>query len=246
MAVSVSTLLAPILKKKFEGIEDIAQRIAAGKAPPPEEIVTVLERTRCDEADLQEAVDRHERRVSLLRQIDDAKPLRKKFAEIEAAIGKAEKEFDAARAKLSDLLNANHHDRTDLRMRVESADHAEKALIDYDNLPPDAAARLRDARDRASAAHDAILRTQNEVRNQQQRFDDAIKQEEERAEEKRLNRGNDTFVEALDRAKNVTATRKAQLSEAVKAAAQAEKDLVDARRERDEIEAAARKQFGVN
>ena len=246
MAVSVSTLLAPILKKKLEGIEDIAQRIAAGKAPPPEEIVAVLDRTRCDESDLQEAVDRHERRASLLKQIEHAKPLRKKYAEIEAAIGKAEKEFDDAKAKLANLHAIHHEERTDLRFSVESANQAEKALIDYDNLPPDAAARLRDVRDRASVAGDAILNTQNEIKHQQQRLDDAVKQEEERLEDKRLNRGNDSFVESYDRAKNVTATRKAQLAEAVKAAAESEKNLVAVRRERDEVEAATRKQFGLN
>lgn len=245
MAVSVSSLLAPVLKKKVEGIEDIAHRIANGKAPPPEEIVAVLERTRCDESDLQQAVDRHDRRASLLATIKAATPLRKKLAEIDATFEKAQAEFDRVREHLAQLRAAQELERADLRMRVQTADQAEKALLDYDNLPPDVAERLRDVRDRASFANDAIGNTRHEVAARQRRLDDAVEQEARCADEKKWNADNASFVDAHDRAKNITATAKAKLAEAEKAAVEAEKTLKAVRNEREQVEQEVRKQFGA-
>ena len=65
MVTSVLNLLKPLTAKRLDGIEELAARLAAGTVVPAEEVAAILEKSRCNPADLQRAVDRHARVAEL-------------------------------------------------------------------------------------------------------------------------------------------------------------------------------------
>jgi hypothetical protein len=241
MVASVTDLLWPVRRPKPEGIEEIAARIAAGNPPPAGEIMAVLDRTRCSDADLQAAVDRHRRTAELRQVIADAAPARKRFATLAAevqaataAVAKATAARDAVMARIGD-------DYRDLGYAVEAADRAEAALLDRDNLPAALAAQLTEAERVAGEASEAAVAARAELATCRRSLQDAEGRLPMAEHEADLNPGNADIEAAAARARSAVKLRGERLKAAEVALRLAEADEADANQRQADTLAAIRK-----
>jgi len=212
--VSVAELIWPMRKPRPEGIEEVAERIAAGDPPPAAEIVAVLDRSRCSEDVLQAAVNRHVRVAELRRELAAAGPARKRFAAIEAELEAARAAVRKAVAARDAVVKRIGEEYADLQYRVNAAERAEVSLLEPGNLPPADAERLAASEEAATAASEQATAARGDLEAAQRTLQAAERKLPEAEAEARANPGNQDIEAAAERLRNAVKAR----GERVKAA----------------------------
>jgi len=241
MVTSVLNLLKPLTAKRLDVIEELAARLAAGTVVPAEEVAAILEKSRCNPADLQRAVDRHARVAEIRRTVIEAEPMRKRLAVIVGEIKPLDDAAVAAQRRLDEAIARHWEERMTLRHRVEAADLEKGRLLDPDNLPPGDAERLKAATSRANAAESALTEARYELSERRRRLRLAEEELPRAKERARFNSSNDDAQQAAVRAGNAVKARAEQLAEAEKAEQAATREDEAAKRDRDAVRAAIEK-----
>jgi chromosome segregation ATPase len=217
----ISRLVRPARVSGGQHVEELAARLAAGQAVPPEEVLAVLDRCGIDEAGLQAAVDRHVRVRELRRQVGPAAGLEKKLATIQAKIDEADAAVQAARDRRSRLIAEVGEEHMTLTHRMEAIGHARQKLRAVENLPPALGEKLTAARAAANETSDAVSAAVAEADERRRR----LRQAEEAlpvAEAAAAREPNHADIQSgAVRARNAVTARREQLAVAEKAVAEA-------------------------
>jgi hypothetical protein len=243
--VNIVDLMKKVRSPLVDGLEDIAARLATGSEVPPEEIAAVLQRTRCQEPELQRAVDRHARVLELRREIKAAEPRKKKLAAIEAEYAEAQAELAKWQKRINEWVAKNGVEVIDLRIAVARGEAAKNALMDSENLPPADAANLSAVRQTADHADTSLTATSVAVVDARKSLRDAEERLLAANEESAAFPANQDAAAGVRRWRNAVKARSAALQEAEKALRAADAALKAARQEREVVEAAVRLSVGV-
>jgi chromosome segregation ATPase len=238
---SVASMLKPSREAAVDHLEELAARIAGGEVVAPEEVIATLERLRESESDLEAAVKRQTAVAGLRRQIAEAGRWQKRLDEIEAEYDAAEREYVKARDAYNALQRKHHDEHMTCRHRLDAIEHAKRALVAEENLPPTQAARLRAARQACSGAADLRDAAAHELRVRQGRLRQAEEELPQAEETARLHPSVDGYVAEAARLQTALATRRELVAEAERSlrAAEARCDAALAQRTAAEREVAA-------
>ena len=222
MMVSVVSLLRPTKIVGVDHLDELAERIAGGAAVSPEEVLAVLDRCRATEDDLQRAVDRLSRVIELRRVVATGAATEKRLAAIEAELDAGYGAVAAAKEKLTALVNRVSEEHMTLRHRVDAIDHARRALMEPDNLPPLLAERLLATSRAAAAASDTLAAAGRDLADRRSRLRQAEEALPRAEREASLRRDDDARMEA-ERWRNAVQARRGLVVEGEHAVAEAKK-----------------------
>jgi hypothetical protein len=226
---------------RAQGIEELANRLAAGEAVAPEEIEAILARTGTDEELLQAAVDRIERRAELLAQVSRGNGAQGKIDKIEGEIDTAWEAVAVAQRKHAAVRDKHAGELTDLRHAVEVANRASDELLAPANLSPADREQLAQARKAASDAALAVAELRRSMPDVRMSLEQAERALVDAVETARTNRGNRDVQDHKVRCERAVSARKERVAvaEAELPKLQAEADRTAAAVE--EIEAELRR-----
>lgn len=214
MALNIAGMLRGRRQARAQGIEELARRLAAGEAVPPEEIETILERTGTDEDVLQSAVDRLERRAELLAAVARGNTAQAKADKIEGTITTAAEAVAEAQRKHAAVAVKHAEELLALRQAVDAADRANESLLDPENLSPADAARLTAAREAARVADQAVSDLQRRIPDMRRGLEEAEAYLVDTAEDARQARSRSDLQELKQRAENTVKARAERLQNA--------------------------------
>lgn len=244
MIVDIAKILGTRPEKHAERIDELAERLVGGEKVDREEIRVFLDRIEAAPEELQAAVDRLTRRRELLATIRDAAPPRKRLADIEAEIAMAAADVERAEDIVARIRSKYREKLFDLRTTVEAADRAAVALLEYRNLPPSEAARLRAARDAANQAEANVDRLKRELPALRGQLREAEQAHDQERATLALQRDDRMVQDQVARARNRFKACDARLKDASASLAAAETALVEARRRRDRVTAEVAERYG--
>jgi len=211
---TVMDLVWPIRRPKPEGLETVANRIAAGDPPPPEESVAVLDANRCEPADLQRAVDRHVRVLELRRLIADAEPNLKRFAAVDSEINAATAAVQNAIAAAEATVARLGREHLSLKMKAQQVSAAKDQLVEPENLPPADAAALQSAIAESESADTQVEEARDALTRARKSFETA-EEALDQAEQEAFSRPRNEDAQAeAKRWQNAVVARKTRLEEA--------------------------------
>ena len=152
MAIDIVGLIRGRKQARVAGIEELAKRLAAGESVQPEEVETILDRTGCDEEQLQERVDAIERRAGLIAAVARGEAAQVKIDKIDAECERAWLAVADAQRKHAGVVAKHADDLLTLRQSLDAANRAADELLNPENLSPADRERLAESRKAASAA----------------------------------------------------------------------------------------------
>jgi hypothetical protein len=214
MAIDIVGMIRGRRDKRAAGIEDLAARLAAGETVAPEEVETILDRTGCDEEQLQERVDAIERRSAMLATVKRGDEATAKIDKLEAEIGKA---FDAvadAQRKHAALVAKHADELLTLRQAVDAANRAAEELLEDKNLSATNRERLAQARKVASVAAQAADDLRRSMRELRTSLENAEREAVDAVENARIYRSNADAQDRKARAENAVKARTARVKDA--------------------------------
>lgn len=239
--VSVLDILRPIRRPKLDRIEGIAARIAADDVPPASEIVAVLDASRCSEADLQTAVDRHRRVAEHRRTIEYAAPAAKRFATLDAQVKAATAALEKARRESEAVMEKVSAEHFECKMRVDAASRAVEELLRPENLPPAEAVRIAAAEDGAAEASEAAVAVRDELATCRRSLDLAESKLIAAEHEAKVSKANGDIQAEAERWRNAIKARSERVKATEATLRNAEAAAADANRRLAEAHAAIRK-----
>lgn len=243
--VSIAGLLKPLREKGVDALEELAARFAAGETVAAGEVQAVLDRTRRGEADLQKAIERHERVNRLRAEAAAGAAFRRKLDAAEAELSAAHAEMLKAQARYNAMLAKHGEAMIDLRVRAEAAERAGRELMSPDNLPPSTAARLQTVRRAADEAEQAVTVAQLALSRARKSLAEG---EEALAQAKAATKDHpamDSLKEKTDRLRVTVDTRRKLVAEGEDALRVAESFAAAARRERDAFQSSTAQAVGA-
>ena len=214
MGIDVVGMLRGRKQARAAGIEELAKRLAAGEAVPPEEIEVILDRTGCDGEELQERIDAIERRAELLAAVSRGNAAQAKLDKIDAEAGAAWDAVAVAQRKHAAVLARHADERRILQQAVDAANRAHNELLDPANLSPADAARLADARKAAGDAARAAEQARHGMRDLRMSLERAEREHVDAVEQARLHRSNADIQDRKARSENAVNARRQRLKDA--------------------------------
>lgn len=212
--VSVAAMLKPSRAVAVDHLEELAARLASGEVVAPEEVTAILDRLRASEDDLQQAVDRQTRVAGLRREIAEGAKFAKRKQEIDAEYTVAERAYVKARDAYESLQLKHHDEYMTCRHRLDSIEHAKRALVAEENLPPTQAARLRAARKACDELADLRDAAAHELRVRQGRLRQAEDELPGAEESARRHPAIEAIVADADRLQTAVVARRELVAEA--------------------------------
>lgn len=213
MAFNVIELIRGRRQARAQGVEQLARRLAAGEAIPPEDIEAILDETGCDEQVLQAAVDRIERRAVLLAAVARGNAAQAKADRIHADLEKSLAVVTDAQEKYASLRAKHSESLAEFERQHAEGLRAADALLEPDNLSPADRERLTQARQAASDAAQAAGDLRRQMRDLRGSLEQAERELPDAKEYARLNRSNPDAQARAARAENAVSARKARVAE---------------------------------
>jgi hypothetical protein len=210
MAIDIVGMIRGRKQARVAGIEELAKRLAAGEAVQPEEVETILERTGCDEEQLQERVDAIERRAVLVATVARGEAARVKIDRIDAEYDRAWQAVADAQRKHAAVVAKHADELFTLRQALDAGDRASDDLISVDILSPADRDRLAHARKASNDAEQAA----EELRELRMSLENAEREAVDAVENARLYRSNADAQDRKARAENAVKARGQRLKEA--------------------------------
>jgi hypothetical protein len=234
MAIDIVGMIRGRKQARVAGIEELAQRLAAGEAVQPEEVEAILDRTGCDEEQLQQRVDALERRAGLVAAVARGEAARAKIDAIDAECEKAWQAVADAQRKHAGVVAKHADELLKLRQALDAGDRASDDLLSPENLSPADRDRLAQARKAASDAEQAAAALRRSMPELRLSLENAEREAVDAVENARLYRSNADAQDRKARAENAVKARTARIK-----AAEAELPKLVAEVERTAAAAAA-------
>jgi hypothetical protein len=214
MAIDIVGMIRGRKQARVAGIEELAKRLAAGEAVQPEEVETILERTGCDEEQLQERVDAIERRAVLVATVARGEAARVKIDRIDAEYDRAWQAVADAQRKHAAVVAKHADELFTLRQALDAGDRASDDLISVDILSPADRDRLAHARKASNDAEQAAEELRRSMRELRMSLENAEREAVDAVENARLYRSNADAQDRKARAENAVKARGQRLKEA--------------------------------
>lgn len=214
MAIDIVGMIRGRKQARVAGIEELAKRLAAGEAVQPEEVEAILDRTGCDEEQLQERVDAIERRAVLLAAVARGDAARATIEKIDAESGKAWQAVADAQRKHAAVVAKYADELLVLRQSLDAANRAADELLSPENLSPADRERLAQARKTASDAAQAADELRRSMRELRMSLENAEREAVDAVETARVYRSNADAQDRKARAENAVRVRTARVKDA--------------------------------
>ena len=214
MAIDIVGLIRGRKQARVAGIEELAKRLAAGESVQPEEVEAILDRTGCDETQLQERVDAIERRAGLIAAVARGEAAQVKIDRIDAECEKAWQAVADAQRKHAGVVAKHADDLLTLRQSLDAANRAADELLSPENLSPADKERLAQARKTASDAAQAADDLRRSMRELRMSLENAEREAVDAVENARLYRSNADAQDRKARAENAVKARTARVKDA--------------------------------
>jgi hypothetical protein len=214
MAIDIVGMIRGRKQARVAGIEELAKRLAAGEAVQPEEVEAILDRTGCDEEQLQERVDAIERRAGLIAAVARGEAAQVKIDRIDAECEKAWQAVADAQRKHAGVVAKHADDLLTLRQSLDAANRAADELLSPENLSPADKERLAQARKAASDAAQAADDLRRSMRELRMSLENAEREAVDAVENAKVYRNNADAQDRKARAENAVKARTARVKDA--------------------------------
>jgi hypothetical protein len=214
MAIDIIGILRGRKQARAAGIEELARRLAAGESVPPEEVEAILDRTGCDEEQLQHRVDAIERRAGLVAAVARGEAAQLKIDRIDVECGKAWQAVADAQRKHAAVVAKHGDELLTLRQAIDAANRAGDELLSPENLSPEARDRLGEARRASSDAAQAADDLRRSMRELRTSLESAEREAVDAVENARLYRSNADAQDRKARSENAVKARTARVKDA--------------------------------
>lgn len=214
MGLNIIELIRGRKQARAAGIEELAKRLAAGEAVPPDEIEAILGRTGCDETALQERVDALERRAELIAKVAKGEAAESVLDRIEGECDRAMQVIADAQRKHAAVVAKHADELLKARGAIEAANTAREALLKPENLSPADRERLAEARKVASAAAGAAEELRRNIPELQRSAEESEQMLADAVETLRAFRNDAGALDLKARAENAVKARGQRLKDA--------------------------------
>lgn len=214
MAIDIVGMIRGRKQARAAGIEELAKRLASGETVPPEEVETILDRTGCDEEQLQERVDALERRAELLATIKTGDAAQATIDRIDAECDRAWQAVADAQRKHAAVVAKHADELLKARGAIEAANTASEELLKPANLSPPDRERLAQARKAANEAAQAAEEHRRNIPELQVAFEEGEQMLADAVETLRNFRNDAGALDLKARAENAVKARGQRLKDA--------------------------------